>query len=91
MPVPHSGHLPFMALRPLAIVTSLASFMFRFALHFTQYASTAAAISTVVFIGKMPGLSSAKIGGRFLAVVIGAVIGLSTGITRCRFNIFSGW
>jgi len=44
MPVPHSGHLPFIALRPLAIVTSAGSFMLRFALHFTQYASIAAAI-----------------------------------------------
>src|SRR5688572_4790073 len=48
MPVPHSGHLPFMALRPLAIVTSPASFMLRLALHFTQYASTTAAISSGV-------------------------------------------
>lgn len=44
MPVPHSGHLPFIALRPLAIVTSPASFMLRFALHFTQYPSTTAAM-----------------------------------------------
>ena len=44
MPVPQVGHTPFMALRPFAMVTSAASFMSRFALHFTQYASTAAAI-----------------------------------------------
>ncbi len=30
-----------MALRPLAMVTSAGSFMSRFALHLTQYASTA--------------------------------------------------
>lgn len=36
MPVPHSGHVPFMALRPFAIVTSAAFFMLRLALHFTQ-------------------------------------------------------
>jgi|GEM_PF-1011891 len=44
MPVPQVGQVPFMALRPFAMVTSAASFMSRFALHFTQYASTAAAI-----------------------------------------------
>ena len=44
MPVLHSGQVPFIALRPLAITTSLGSFMLRFALHFTQYASTAAAM-----------------------------------------------
>lgn len=41
MPVPQVGQVPFMALRPLAMVTSAGSFMSRFALHFTQYASTA--------------------------------------------------
>lgn len=56
MPVPHSGHLPFMALRPLAIVTSPASFMLRLALHFTQYASTTAAISFGFLLqAKLPG------------------------------------
>ena len=36
MPVPHSGQVPFMAFRPLAIVVSGGSFMLRFALHFTH-------------------------------------------------------
>ena len=44
MPVPHVGQVPFIALRPLAMVFSLGSFMLRLALHFTQYASTAAAM-----------------------------------------------
>ncbi len=49
MPVLHSGQVPFIALRPLAITTSLGSFMLRFALHFTQYASTAAAMVVSCF------------------------------------------
>lgn len=36
MPVPHVGHVPFIARRPLAMVCSLGSFIVRFALHFTQ-------------------------------------------------------
>lgn len=36
MPVPQVGQVPFIALRPLAIVFSLGSFIVRFALHFTQ-------------------------------------------------------
>ena len=44
MPVLHVGHVPFIALRPLAMTTSLGSFMFRFALHLTQYASTSAIV-----------------------------------------------
>ena len=36
IPVPQTGHLPFMAGRPLAILISLASEIFRLALHFTQ-------------------------------------------------------
>lgn len=39
MPVPQLGHLPFMAERPFFILTSFASFISFFALHFTQYAS----------------------------------------------------
>jgi hypothetical protein len=49
MPVPHVGHVPFMALRPLAMVTSAAFFMSRFALHFTQYASTAIGVRILGF------------------------------------------
>jgi hypothetical protein len=41
IPVPQVGHTPFIALRPLAIVTLAGLFISRFALHFTQYASTA--------------------------------------------------
>ena len=54
MPVPHVGHVPFIALRPLAMTTSFGSFMSRFALHFTQYASTAMVVgfgSTVMWTG----------------------------------------
>lgn len=36
IPVPHVGQVPFIALRPLAMMFSLGSFMLRFALHFTQ-------------------------------------------------------
>ena len=38
--VPHTGHLPFMAGFPFFSVTAAASFISRFALHFTQYAWT---------------------------------------------------
>ncbi len=38
--VPHTGHLPFVAGLPFFRVTGLASFISRFALHFTQYAWT---------------------------------------------------
>ena len=40
IPVPHSGHFPFIAGRPFFIVTRSVSFMTLFALHFTQYASS---------------------------------------------------
>src|SRR6266566_2128828 len=42
IPVPHTGHTPFRAGRPLAILTCWAFEIFRFALHFTQYPSSAA-------------------------------------------------
>ena len=38
-PVPEVGQRPFMAARPFFILTCLASFISRLALHFTQYAS----------------------------------------------------
>lgn len=38
-PVPHFGQRPFIAFRPFFIVTCVPSFISRFALHFTQYAS----------------------------------------------------
>jgi len=38
--VPQTGHLPFMAGFPFFSVTDAASFISRFALHFTQYAWT---------------------------------------------------
>ena len=41
MPVPHTGHVPFSAGRPLAIFTVFAFEIARFALHFTQYPSFA--------------------------------------------------
>jgi len=37
--VPQVGHLPFRMGRPFFMVSSLASTIFLFALHFTQYAS----------------------------------------------------
>ncbi len=39
MPVPHVGHTPLRAGRPFFILTSTASAISLFALHFTQYAS----------------------------------------------------
>ncbi len=38
--VPHTGHLPLVAGFPFFSVTAAASFISRFALHFTQYAWT---------------------------------------------------
>jgi hypothetical protein len=46
--VPHTGHLPCKAGRPFFIVTCLASFIARFALHFTQYASGFASATVVL-------------------------------------------
>lgn len=37
--VPHTGHVPFDAGLPFFRVTLFGSFISRFALHFTQYAS----------------------------------------------------
>lgn len=37
--VPHTGHVPFVAGLPFFKVTGFGSFISRFALHFTQYAS----------------------------------------------------
>lgn len=48
MPVPQVGQTPFIALRPLAIVTSAGLFISRFALHFTQYASTAMVVQFLI-------------------------------------------
>src|SRR5207253_9991357 len=42
IPVPQTGHTPFRAGRPLAIFTCCAFEIVRFALHFTQYPSSAA-------------------------------------------------
>src|SRR5947208_3665201 len=42
IPVPHTGHTPFKAGLPLAIFTCWALEIFRLALHFTQYPSSAA-------------------------------------------------
>ena len=39
IPVPQTGHLPFIAFLPFFIVVSAASFISLFDLHFTQYAS----------------------------------------------------
>ena len=36
IPVPQTGHTPFMAGRPFAIFTCCGFEIFRFALHFTQ-------------------------------------------------------
>jgi hypothetical protein len=41
MPVPQTVHLPFIAGRPFFIVTFSVSFIVRFCLHLTQYASSA--------------------------------------------------
>ncbi|MBN1559278.1 hypothetical protein JW998_03465 [candidate division KSB1 bacterium] len=41
MPVPQTEHFPFMAGRPFFIVTFSAFFISRFALHFTQYPTSA--------------------------------------------------
>lgn len=41
MPVPHTLHLPFIAGRPFFMVTFSAFTISRFALHLTQYASSA--------------------------------------------------
>ena len=37
-PVPHSEHLPLVALRPFLSVVGVGSTISRFVLHFTQYA-----------------------------------------------------
>src|SRR3990170_3759366 len=42
MPVPQTGHLPFIAGFPFFSVTFFASLISRFVLHFTQYPFTAA-------------------------------------------------
>src|SRR5260370_26199498 len=42
MPVPHTGHTPFRAGRPFPILTYWPLEILRFALHFTQYPSSAA-------------------------------------------------
>ena len=42
MPVPQSGQVPFMALRPVFIFTSFSSFISFLPLHLTQYAFTLA-------------------------------------------------
>src|SRR6266700_1636557 len=42
IPVPHTGQTPFKAGLPLAIFTCWALEIFRLALHFTQYPSSAA-------------------------------------------------
>jgi hypothetical protein len=41
MPVPHTGHVPFVAGLPFFIVTGFASFISRCVRHFRQYASKA--------------------------------------------------
>jgi len=56
IPVPQVGHTPFIALRPLAIVTSAGLFISRFALHFTQYASTAMVVAGVGSVDKVGGM-----------------------------------
>ena len=61
MPVPHVGQVPFMAFRPFAIVFSLGSFISRFALHFTQYASTAMIAGFFVFRRKADRLWMPKV------------------------------
>ena len=46
---PQVGHLPLMALRPFFIVSSTASAISFFALHFTQYPSGIKLLRTVRF------------------------------------------
>src|SRR5256885_13392107 len=52
IPVPHTGHTPFSPGRPFAIFTCCGFELFRLALHFTQYPSSAA-------IGALPAFAIA--------------------------------
>lgn len=45
MVVPHTGQVPRMACRPFFMVTFLGSFISRFVLHLTQYASAIVLVS----------------------------------------------
>ena len=58
--VPHSGHLPLRIGRPFFIVSSLASVISLFALHFTQYASAMLLASYIFSLVEVPDLSEAR-------------------------------
>jgi hypothetical protein len=51
MPVPHTGHVPFVAGLPFFMVTGVAPFISRCVRHFRQYASKRSSLSFALVSG----------------------------------------